>query len=206
MNVLIIGAAGRTGELVVERALAAGHTVTALVRNPAAYHAPPTGRVVSGDATDPTRLADAMVGQDAVIDTVATKTPYRLTTLEADVAKAILTAMEPAGVRRLIVTSALGVGDSVAQAGLLYRLLMPMFLRGVIPGKTAMEDAVRQAGVDFVLARPPVLTDGPPTGSARPFTGRQTAHRITRADLAQFLVDQLQSDAHLGRAVTIANG
>jgi putative NADH-flavin reductase len=210
MNVLVIGAAGKTGKLTVQRAVAAGHAVTAFVRDATKYTAPPGVTVATGDATDPASVAAAMAGQQAVIDTVGGKTPWKHTELERTVAAAVLAAMRQHAVRRLIAVSALGVGDSTAQSGFLYEhLLLPTFLRGSTADKAAMEAAVRQAsaagGIDYVLVRPAILTDQPATGSVRTFDGDHTAHKITRADVAAFLVEQLTSDAHLNRAVTIAN-
>jgi uncharacterized protein YbjT (DUF2867 family) len=207
MNVLIIGAAGKTGRLTVERAIATGHKVTAFVRNAESYRAPAANiRVVAGDATDPAKLNDAMAGQDAAIVIIGGKKPFLYSDLERNVAKAVLAAMKQNGVRRLISVSALGVGDSKSQAGLFFRnLLVPIFLRGSTPDKAAMEQAVRQSDMDFVLVRPALLNDQPAKGSARVFPHDQTAHKITRGDVAQFLVDQLQSNQYLGQTVTIAN-
>lgn len=206
MNVLVIGAAGKSGEQVVKAAQAAGHTVTAFVRDAGAYAAPAGVRVVSGDATDPAAVGPAVQGQDAVVDAIGGKTPYKHTDLERDTAKAVLAAMKQAGVRRFVAISVIGVGDSKDQTGWVYEhLLMPTFLRGAVPDKAAMEQAVRDAGVDFVLVRPPFLTDGEPTGHVHVFTGDETAHKITRADLGRFIVDQLSSDEYVGRAVTVAN-
>ncbi|MEJ7661804.1 MAG: NAD(P)-binding oxidoreductase [Hymenobacter sp.] len=126
MNVLVIGAAGRTSKAVVEQALAAGHQVTAFVHQAGDY-AVPNVRVVAGDATDPVAMAAAVAGQDAVLDTIGGKTPYKTTTLEAGVARAIIAAMRQHGVRRLVVTSMLGVGDSIANSSLLLRLLVATF-------------------------------------------------------------------------------
>ncbi len=206
MNVIVIGAAGKSGRLVVAHAVAAGHVVTAFVRNAASFQPSDGVRVVAGNATDRAALADAMAGQDAVVDTIGGKTPWRRTTLEADVASALIDAMRQASVRRLIVTSAIGVGDSVAQSGFFLRhVVLPTFLRGSTRDKAAMEQLVRDSGLAYVLVRPAVLTDAAPTGNVRVFTGTEVAGKITRADLAQFLVEQLQADDHLGHAVTIAN-
>ena len=68
-----------------------------------------------------------------------------------------------------------------------------------------MEAAVRASGVAFVIARPPLLSDDPETGSVRIVTGEAKAHKITRGDLAQFLVDQLTTDDNLGKSVVVAN-
>ena len=210
MNVLVIGAAGKTGRLTVERAVAAGHTVTAFVRDAAKYPAPPGVKVAAGDATDPVALTSAMAGQDAVIDTVGGKKPWKHSELERTVARAVLTAMRQHGTRRLIVVSAYGVGDSIAQVGFVVRhLVLPTFLRGSTADKAAMEAVVRTAhsvgGPDYVLVRPAVLSDRPPTGHVNIFEGEQTAHKVTRADVATFIVEQMTTDAHLNRTVTIAN-
>lgn len=205
MNILVIGAAGKSGKLVVERALAAGHKLVALVRDAADYSPPPGVRVVAGDATNAATLDQATAGVEAVIDTVGGKTPFLKTELEQSIAKAVLAAMERNKVRRIIVISALGVGDSKAQGTFFYdHLLLPTFLRGSTPDKEAMEQAVKASGVDFVLVRPALLTDGPATGGVHVYEGQEKAHKISRADVAQFIVDQLDSDQYLGRAVTIA--
>ena len=206
MNVLIIGAAGKTGAIVVERAVAAGHVVTAFVRDAATYRAPTNVRVVAGDATDQASVDNAMARQDAVINTIAGKTPYRKTTLERSVAGAVVTAMKANGARRLIVISSFGVGDSADQAGwFVNHVVVPTWLRGSTEDKAAAEEIVRARGIRFVIVRPAMLTDDAATGSVKVFQGRNTAHKITRADVAQFCVDQLANDEHVGSAVTIAN-
>ena len=148
MNVFVLGAAGKTGHLIVERAVAVGHEVTALVRDASRYDAPPGVRALLGDATDPVTLAHAMVGQDAVIDAIGGKTPWRKTDLERTVARALVAAARRHGTRRIIAISSLGVGDSTAHAPLLLRLLLlPTFLRGSTADKAAMEREVEQAGI-----------------------------------------------------------
>jgi putative NADH-flavin reductase len=205
MNVLVIGAAGKTGRLVVERAVAAGHRVTSFVRDRGRYTAPPEVHIVTGDATDPAMVSVAMAGQDAVIDVIAGKTPWRTTALERTAARAIVAAARQHGTRRLIAVSAIGVGDSTAHAPLLVRfLLLPTFLRGSTADKAAMEREVEDAGVPFVLVRPAVLNDRPAAGSTRVLAGSEKGRQISRADVAAFVVEQLTSDTYLNRAVTIA--
>ena len=207
MNLLIIGAAGETGRLAVERAVAAGHAVTAFVHDPSDYSPPAGVRVVGGDAQDATKLAEAVAGQDAVLDAIGGHTPYLKTDLERNVARSVVEAMSKHGVRKLVVISMLGVGDSEDQAGFFYEhLLMPTFLRGATPDKEAMESAVEQGGVDYVIVRPPLLTHGEATGKVRVVAEGEKAGSITRADLAAFLVDQLASDQYAKQAVTVENG
>lgn len=206
MKVLIIGAAGKTGSIVVERAVAAGHVVTAFVRDAATYSPPENVRVVAGDATDQASVDEAMAGQDAVIDTIGGKVPYRKTTLERSVAGAVVAAMKANGAKRVIVISAFGVGDSADQVSwFVEHVIVPTWLRGSTEDKAATEAVVRASGIAFIIVRPAVLVDDVATGNVKVFQGYDTAHKITRADVAQFCVDQLTSDEHVGGAVTIAN-
>ncbi|MBC8135001.1 MAG: NAD(P)H-binding protein [Fibrella sp.] len=206
MKVLVIGAAGKTGKAVVEQAVAAGHQVTAFVRNSGEYDVASV-RVIEGDATDSVAMDAAVLGQDAVLDTIGGKTPYKATTLESGAARTIIASMRRSGVRRLVVTSMLGEGDSEANAPIYERLLVATFLRGANKDKAAMESAVEASGLDWVILRPAILTDDPAKGDVRVFapeTGEK-AHKITRADLAAFMIAQLSSREHLHQAVTIAN-
>jgi putative NADH-flavin reductase len=154
-----------------------------------------------------TAMGAAIAGQDAVIDTVGGKTPYRHTTLEASVASTIVAAMQRHGVRRLAVTSMVGEGDSAANTPFYLKIMLATFLRGVTPDKATMESTVSGSKLDWVIIRPAILTEKPATGDVRIFSAdnHDKAHSITRADLAAFLVAQLTRDDHLRRAVTIAN-
>ena len=207
MNILVVGAAGKTGRAVVEQALAAGHEVTAFVHHGDGYDVPGV-RVVEGDAADRAVMDAAVAGQDAVLDTVGGKTPYRQTTLERSTAGAIVSAMQHHGVRRLVVTSMLGVGSSRKNASLLVRLLVRTFLRGANADKEAMEAAVEASALDWTVLRPAVLTDGPATGRVKALgaAAGETASPIARADLAAFMVAQVSSNEHLRQTVTIATG
>ena len=209
MKVLVIGAGGKSGRLVVEKALSSGHTVTALVHSAedAQKHPFPTSvKVVEGDVHDRSLLRSAMEGCDGVVEAIGGATPYKDTDLETSAAKAILEVMEQTGVKRLVVISVMGAGESKDQAGFFYEhVLMPTFLRGAMKDKNAMEGEVSRSNVAWTLVRPPMLTDSAATGSVKIIPPGQTAHKITRADLAQFIVDQLESDVYIHQAVTVAN-
>ena len=209
MKVLVIGAAGKTGRLVVDRALAAGHTVVALVHDTGAlaeHPLPAQVQVAPGDVHDAAAIVGAMAGCDGVIDTLGGKKPFLKTDLESSAARVVVAAMKDTGAKRLVVISVLGAGDSGRQSPFWYEhLFLPTFLHGALPDKNAMEAEVKASGVEWVLVRPPILTDDDAKGSVQVLTGDSIAHKITRADLAQFLVDQLTSDTHVGTAVVIAN-
>ncbi len=206
MKVLVVGAAGKTGRAVVEQAAKAGHEITALVHSDTDYNVPGVA-VRVGDAREAETVEAAVAGQDAVIDTVGGKTPYKHTTLETSVATTIVAAMHRHGVRRLVVTSMIGEGDSAANTPFYVKILLATFLRGTKPDKAGMESAVSGSELDWVITRPAILTEKPATGDVRVFStdSRDQAHSITRADLAAFVVAQLTSDDHLRAAVTVAN-
>lgn len=208
MKVLVLGAGGKTGRAVVQQAVNAGHQVSAFVHHAGNYHGPAGVVVKEGDATDADSVAGAVAGQDAVINTIGGKTPYKSNiTLEGDVAKAVIAAMQRHAVRRLLVTSSIGVRDSMANSTVLVRILTKTFLRGSTVDKAAMERDVEASGLDWTIARPAILVDDPATGDVQvfdPATGEK-AHKITRADLAAWLVAQLDNNDHLHRAVTVAS-
>lgn len=205
MRVLVVGAAGKTGRAVVKQAIAAGHEVTAFVHSDG-YDVPGVA-VRVGDASDVMTMSAAVEGQDAVVDTVGGKTPDQATTLETDVAAAIIAAMQRHRTRRLVITSVVGQGESIANTPPSIKELMATFLRASTRDKAAMEEVVRATDLDWVITRPPVLSDEPAGGEVRVLTpdSGELANTITRAGLAAFIVDQLSYDQYLRQAVTIAD-
>jgi uncharacterized protein YbjT (DUF2867 family) len=205
MNLLVFGATGKTGRLVVERALAKGHAVTVLVRDSLKFTRPNV-RVFTGNATNPSDVRAAMQGQQAVIESIGGTTPYKTTCLETDAINAIIGAMHEERVQRLISVTMMGIGNSRAQAPFWYKhLLMPTFLHGSTQDKTHKEAAILSSGLDYVIVRPPILKDTAALGHTRILGHGAIGHSITRADLASFLVDQLEVDANLDCAVTVVN-
>ena len=207
MKVLVIGAAGKSGRAVVEQALAAGHDVTAFVHKTEGYLPDSNVRVVEGDATDRSAMDSAMLGQDAVIDTIGGKNPLKATTLEASAAATITASMQSSGVRRLVVISMIGEGESLANTNWWERVLLSTILKAEMKDKAAMEAIVDASGLDWIIVRPPFLNDDPGTGDIHVFSAEtgEAAHKLTRADLAAFMVAQLSSDEYLQKTVAVAN-
>jgi putative NADH-flavin reductase len=205
MKVLVIGATGRSGEALVSESLAAGHSVTAFVRDAALYKKADV-RVVVGDVLDSAAVDVAIAGQDAVIDALGGKTPWKVTTMETKAAHNIVNAMQRNGVRRLLKISAVGAGDSVKNAGFFNEHpLMKTFLRGLLVDKAGMEAEIEGSNLDWTLVRPPMLTDVEKTGIARVLSTEsgEKAYKIGRADLAAFMVQQLESSRYVRQAVTV---
>jgi putative NADH-flavin reductase len=205
LNLLIVGANGKTGRALVQRACELGHHVTALV-----HHAPKQpldcARTLQGDARDPQLLDSALAMQDAVIDTVGTRKPFLKTTLETDVARNLVSAMQRHSLRRIFAVSSLGVGDSIANVPPLYRALMPFFFRGAIPDKEGMEAELRSSNLGWTIVRPAGLTDGPLTDAVQIITpeSRRQLRRISRADVAAFILQHLAGDTLIRKTVGIA--
>ena len=109
--------------------------------------------------------------------------------------------MEKSGVRRFICESSLGVGDSKGQLGFLYNYtLIPLFLRNIFADKETQETVIRRSTLDWVIIRPGALTNGPQTGKYRSWFGTPEApirHKISRSDVADFMLRQLGENAEL---------
>jgi putative NADH-flavin reductase len=205
MKLLVLGAGGGTGRVLVAQAVALRHEVTAFGHR-AGQDAQAGVRYVSGDVRDEHLVESLTGGQDAVLDALGTRRPWVRTTLETDASRLVIAAMRRDGVRRLLAVSSIGVGDSIANVNAFYRMLMPLFFRGVLPDKEGMEAEVRSSGLDWTIVRPAGLTNGPLTGSVEivsPESGR-SVRRISRADVAAFMLREVEVEAYVGRTVGIA--
>jgi putative NADH-flavin reductase len=208
-KILVLGATGPTGRQVVSQALEQGHQVTAFVRDP--KRMPITHdrlRLVTGDVTDEgPALRSAVVDQDAVISALGVGMTFRSHDLIARSMPRIVAAMEPQGVSRLIFTSAFGVGSTWIDVPALPRFMIRLFLRDVYADKAASEEVLRRSQLDWTLVHPVMLTHGPRTGRYR-VGERLSLHglpRVSRADLAAFLLAQIQDPTYIRKAVLISS-
>jgi putative NADH-flavin reductase len=204
MKLLVFGATGGTGREVVQQALAQGHEVTAYARNPARLGdiTHPGLQVVRGDVLDAAAVEKAVLGHEAVLCAIGAGAGR--TSLREDGTRNIVRAMEKAGVRRLICQSSMGIGDSRANLGFLTKfLIVPVFLRHAFADHARQEVVVRESALDWTIVRPPHLTDGPRTGIYRhgfPTTDTGIKGKISRADVADFMLKQLTEDTYFSRA------
>ncbi len=143
MRLLVFGATGGTGQVLLDQGLAQGHQMTAFVRNPAALEARPGLTIVQGDVTDAAAVGRAVAGHEAVLSALGPRGGgYGV--LPGGVQN-IVTAMSQAGVRRLIHVSSFGVGDSLAQMGWVARqVFVPLFLRKALDEKEIEEGIIRE--------------------------------------------------------------
>jgi putative NADH-flavin reductase len=201
MNILIVGASRGIGRKLLEQALAAGHAVTALARAPVRVGGSDERlRTVQGSVLDAATVGAAVAGQDAVCCTLGVKTPWEQPTLFSEGTARLIEAMKKAGVRRLVCVTGIGAGDSRGHGGFLYnRVFFPLLARRIYEDKDRQEALVRASDTDWTIVRPGFLTNGPLTGSYRAPTDLTgvTAGRISRADVAHFILAELASGRYL---------
>jgi uncharacterized protein YbjT (DUF2867 family) len=201
MKVLVLGATGGTGRLIVRDAVAKGHSVVALVRSKARADLPGVD-MIEGDARDEGTLTRALDGCDAVISALGTGMGFSKVDLLAVATRALVTAMTRNGVRRLVCISALGVGDSRGHGGFVFdRLFLPLLLSHAYKDKDRQEATIRASSLDWVVVRPGMLTNDAALGNVRAVTDLAGVNggKIARADVARFVVEQLTTDTWLRR-------
>jgi putative NADH-flavin reductase len=193
VKLAVLGATGSVGRELVTQALDAGHTVTALVRQPAsAGEVDDRATIVGGDVTSIDAVNRVVDGNDAVVSALGHAKGSPDDVLARGISN-VIAAMQAKGVDRLVVLSSPAVGDPQDRPGLKYRVAR-VFLRAAIPAvvRDHREQArlVEESGLAWTLVRGPVVfTDGPHTGRyhAGPITP-ETGARVSRADLADFML------------------
>ncbi|HSV93187.1 MAG TPA: SDR family oxidoreductase [Desulfobacterales bacterium] len=206
MNLAIFGATGGTGVELVKQALERGHSVTALVRNPAQFADTRDGlTVMTGDIHDVAAVERSIQGQDAVICALGAR-DLKATMIRTEGTVNIIGAMKKSDVRRLFVVSAMGVGESWNDLSMFNKLLFAIFMKSTRKDHEAQEAAVKESGLDWTIIRPSGLVNAPGTGVYR--VGEHIlakTSRIPRADVADLILNDLERRALVHKAVTITN-
>jgi len=205
MRLIILGATGGTGRALVEQARTRGHQVTAFVRSPQKLGVVGEGITVQrGDPLSVAELRAVLPGHDAVLTALGAPGPGR-TTILSESGRSIVEAMNAEGPRRLLVVSVAALFD---EAGVIAALFRHTLLRNIVVDAAEMERVVMGSGLDWTIARPPRLTNGPLTRLYRVADGRMPRGRISvsRADVAHFLLDELEERRHVHEIVGMAGG
>jgi putative NADH-flavin reductase len=208
MKLIVLGATGGTGLELVGRAIKRGHSVTAFVRSPERLR-PLQDRIIvkQGNLLDSAQLEQVIKSHDAVLSGFGPRLPLSKADahLLQQFAIALTSAMLQAGVRRVVVESvAFLFKDSIIPpAYLLGRLLFP----GIVADASTMEQVFERSGLDWTIARPPELTDKPYTGKYRVREGHLPpfGFRISRADVADFMIKTVEDRSSIGKIVGICN-
>ena len=197
MKILLFGATGSLGGLILSQGLELGLRMRVLVRDAERLKGKHPGlEVVMGNALDEASVEQALVGCDAVIYALGS----RQAGFFSDSTRILIAAMEKAGVRRLVAITGIGAGDSKGHGGWLYDwFIYPLFTKGVYADKDLQEKLIGESKLDWVVVRPASFTNGPLGGRLRALDQLEgvTISSISRADAAAFTLDQLRSNRWL---------
>ena len=211
MKLTVFGATGGIGGHVVRQALAAGHHVTAVVRDPARFNVShPTLEVATvPDLTDPDGLQAALEGSDVAISGVGPR-GRKDGPVASSTTRGMLRAMEASGVRRFVAVSAVPVGPMPEGESFLNRRILLPFIsavaRDVYVDLAEMEDEIRRSTTEWTVIRPPRLVNKPLTGEYRTVVGANVPHgyAISRADVAHLMLAVLDNPATVRQPIGIA--
>lgn len=207
MNVAIFGSTGKTGIELVKQALEQGHSVTAFVRDPARLAVENENlTVVTGDVFNPSSVVKAIEGQDAVICALGAGSDLKKTTVRTTGTINIINSMQKNNIKRLIVVTAMGVGESWNTLSFFNKFFFATLLRSSRDDHETQEAAVKESGLDWTIVRPSGLTETPRTGIYD--VGENilaTTSKIARADVADLIIKEVEENALIGKAVTITN-
>jgi putative NADH-flavin reductase len=212
MNILVIGANGGIGRQAVEQALAAGHHVTALVRNPANLPLThPHLEIIQGDVMQPGSLGSVVEEKDAIISAIGVKGGLmgdKPTTLYSQGNANLLQVMEQKGVGRafFISSSAIEISPLLPfYARFAAKYIVQKLLRHMYADQREMERLIKASDTQWTIIRPPRLTDRPATGRYRTAINNwlKNSLNISRADVAHFILDNLSNTATYHATVEI---
>jgi putative NADH-flavin reductase len=205
----IFGATGRAGQHLVQQALDSGYNVRVLARNPGKLAAQSDRLVtVRGSLSETACIDEVITGTDVVLSVLGPTNNEPTFEISKGTAS-IISAMKKHGVKRLIISAGAGVGDP-GDAPKLFNKLINVALkataRNVYEDMLKTVELVRASGLEWTVVRVPRLTDSPPTGTIRVgMVGQGTGANLTRADMAEFMLKQIDDSGYLRKAPVISN-
>jgi putative NADH-flavin reductase len=196
MRIAVFGASGRTGRLVARRARERGHDVTALVRSEPPARIDGASRTFVVDLTDRHRVSEAIAGSDAVVWAAGPIAGVTVSEI-SDALAVVVAAMDEAGVRRIVVTTNATVLTDREVTG---------EFANVAAEHRRNAATLRASDLDWTILAPPLLSDDPPTGEVDAVVDAKGPGRsLTRADLADALLDAVNRSDWIGHVVGVTN-
>ena len=208
MILAVFGATGPTGLQLVQQALEAGHFVRALVRNPSrmtiTHH---NLRVVMGDVLDEESCRKTLLGSQGALSCLGSRNLFRNVKVVSRGTRNILSVMQQMGVRRLVVESAYGAGESYELAGVGMKLVIRTILAAPYADKNIIEPEIKASDLDWTIVRPVALTNGPRTSKYRVGDDLRlgAGTRISRADVAEFMLREFSERQWVQKAPSVTS-
>lgn len=208
MKIVVFGASGRMGIMVVERALEAGHNVTAFLRTPSKISLQhPNLTLFQGDVVDAAAVENAITGQEVVISVLHPLSPPMPGMLET-AARNIVASMGKHGIRRIISTSGAAVPqpeDQPKVADRLVNVILDIFQKNFVIDSSANVKVIQASDLDWTIVRFPRVMDGARTGKYRvAYLGKDSGTQISRADGADFILKELTEKKWLRKAPVVS--
>ncbi len=205
MRLAIFGSTGGTGLELTRQALEKGHSVRVLLRNPNKMPlANANMRIVLGNVLDHESVTKTVLGADAVLSCLGQRNLLRNTHVVSVGTHLISEVMKEQGVRRLVVESAFGAGESLALATAIQKLIFATLLFAPYEDKNLMEPEIKNSGLEWTILRPTMLTNGPRTGRYAVTVGRRPdTSRVSRADVASAMLRAVEERLWIGEAPAV---
>ncbi len=207
MKILIIGASRGIGKALMEEALKDGHKVRVLARHPNRLESTDSRLdLVQGDVRDLQSVKEAAQDMEIVCSCIGVPITFKAVDLFSVAAANLVKVVGQQPTLKLIAVTGIGAGDSKGHGGFLYdRIFKPLFLKSIYEDKDREEEIIATGDIDWLIVRPAGLTNGPRTGNYRIINDLEgtTAKRISRRDVADFILCQAAQPSHFGKTPLI---
>ena len=209
MKILIFGASGKTGHHLVSQALHRRYLVSAFVRDPSRLAIRDQNvKVFGGNVTDYQAVESAIKNQDAVLSALGASGPFKRDFTLVNGIKNIVAAMQSQNVKRIIYQSYMGVTEHRDDFGLLINRIFPILIRNIIIDHESKEAIIEKSRLDWTIVRCPMLTNGPSQLHYRDGVRIRTDSmlpRISRADVAHFMINEIADTKYIRKTPRILN-